>query len=142
MTARAAGARVVMHLHNYRLVCAVGTCFTRGADCTRCHGRNTLPGAVLACRGGRGEAAVYAAGLTLWQRRLASCVDVFAGPSAAARERLHGLGAPLGGRAAVVPHVVRAFADGSRAADGRHVLAASRPAPAYGRETAIVARAP
>ena len=27
--ARAAGARVVLHLHNYRLVCAVGTCFTR-----------------------------------------------------------------------------------------------------------------
>src|SRR5206468_3576759 len=42
--ARAAGARTVLHLHNYRLVCAVGTCFTRGADCTRCHGANTLPG--------------------------------------------------------------------------------------------------
>jgi glycosyltransferase involved in cell wall biosynthesis len=135
--ARAAGARVVMHLHNYRLVCAVGTCFTRGGDCTRCHGRNTLPGAVLACRGGRGEAAVYAAGLTLWQRRLAACVDVFAVPSAAARERLEVLGAPLGGRATVVPHVVRSFADGSRAADGRHVLVASRLAPEKGVEVAI-----
>jgi glycosyltransferase involved in cell wall biosynthesis len=135
--ARAAGARVVMHLHNYRLVCAVGTCFTRGTDCTRCHGRNTLPGAVLACRGGRGEAAVYAAGLSLWHRRLASCVDVFAVPSAAARERLEAIGAPLGGRAAVVPHVVRAFADGSRAADGRHVLVASRLAPEKGVEVAI-----
>ena len=39
-----AGARVVLHLHQYRLVCAVGVCFTEGADCTRCHGRNTLPG--------------------------------------------------------------------------------------------------
>src|SRR2546429_7253342 len=135
--ARAAGARVVMHLHNYRLVCAVGTCFTRGADCTRCHGRNTLPGGVLACRGGRGEAAVYAAGLTLWQRRLAACVDVFAVPSAAARERLEVLGAPLGGRTTIVPHVVRAFADGSRAADGRHVLVASRLAPEKGVEVAI-----
>lgn len=135
--ARAAGARVVMHLHNYRLVCAVGTCFTRGGDCTRCHGRNTLPGAVLACRGGRGEAAVYAAGLTLWQRRLAACVDVFAVPSAAARERLEVLGAPLGGRATVVPHVVRSFADGSRAAQGRHVLVASRLAPEKGVEVAI-----
>ena len=27
------------------------TCFTRGEDCTRCHGRNTLPGVRLACRG-------------------------------------------------------------------------------------------
>src|SRR4051812_45580536 len=34
--ARAAGARVVLHLHNYRLVCAVGTCFnSRGEDCVR-----------------------------------------------------------------------------------------------------------
>src|SRR5256884_4483948 len=69
--ARAAGARVVLHLHNYRLVCAVGTCFTRGADCTRCHGRNTLPGVRLNCRGeSRAESAAYAAGLALWQRRL------------------------------------------------------------------------
>ena len=37
--ARAAGARVVLHLHNYRLVCAVGTCFnSRGEDCVRCGG--------------------------------------------------------------------------------------------------------
>ena len=55
--AREAGARVVLHLHNYRLVCAVGTCFTRGEDCTRCHGRNTLPGVRLNCRGSRAEAA-------------------------------------------------------------------------------------
>src|SRR5215210_3053191 len=61
--AHAAGARVVLHLHNYRLVCAVGTCFTRGEDCTRCHGRNTLPGVALRCRGPAAEAAVYGAGL-------------------------------------------------------------------------------
>src|SRR5437764_162530 len=135
--ARAAGARVVLHVRSYRLVCGVGTCFTRGADCTRCHGRNTLPGAALACRGDRVEAAVYAAGLALWQRRLAGCVDVFVVPSAAARERLRALGAPLDDRAVVVPHVVRAFADGSRAADGRHALVASRLAPEKGVEVAV-----
>src|SRR5207253_10873930 len=86
--ARAAGARVVLHLHNYRLVCAVGTCFTRGGDCTRCHGRNVAPGIALSCRGDRAEAVVYGAGLALWQQRLASCVDVFAAPSEAARRRL------------------------------------------------------
>ena len=38
--ARDAGARTILHLHNYRLVCAVGTCFnSRGEDCTRCQGR-------------------------------------------------------------------------------------------------------
>jgi glycosyltransferase involved in cell wall biosynthesis len=137
--ARAAGARVVMHLHNYRLVCAVGTCFTRGADCTRCRGRNTLPGAALACRGDHAEAAVYAAGLALWQRRLAACVDVFAVPSAAALERLEVLGAPLDDRAVVVPHVVRTFAERSHAAEGAHALVASRLAPEKGIEVAIEA---
>src|SRR5947199_8626632 len=68
--AREAGARVVLHLHQYRLVCAVGVCFTDGAECTRCHGRNTLPGVVHRCRGSLVEAGVYAAGLALWQRRL------------------------------------------------------------------------
>ena len=34
--ARDAGARVVAHLHQYRLVCAVGICFTHGSACTRC----------------------------------------------------------------------------------------------------------
>ena len=66
------GRATVLHLHNYRLVCAVGTCFTRGADCTRCHGRDTRPGVRLNCRGTRAEAAVYGAALALWQRRLAA----------------------------------------------------------------------
>ena len=97
---RALGRRgIVLHLHNYRLVCAVGTCFTHGADCTRCHGRNTLPGVRLACRGDRGEAAVYGAGLALWQRRLAGAVDRFVVPSEAALQRLQLLGAPLDARA-------------------------------------------
>ncbi len=57
--AREAGARVVVHLHQYRLVCAVGICFTDGRECTRCHGRNTLPGVLRNCRGDAGEALVY-----------------------------------------------------------------------------------
>src|SRR3954470_3106236 len=62
--ARAAGARTVLHLHNYRLVCAVGTCVnSRGEDCTRCQGRDTRPGVRLKCRGGRVEALTYAAAL-------------------------------------------------------------------------------
>jgi glycosyltransferase involved in cell wall biosynthesis len=81
--ARAAGARVVLHLHQYRLICAIGVCFTQGAECTRCHGRNTLPGVLRNCRASRPEAIAYAASLALWQRR------------AFARERLRELGAPL-----------------------------------------------
>jgi glycosyltransferase involved in cell wall biosynthesis len=137
--AREANAQVVLHLHNYRLVCAVGTCFTRGADCTRCHGRNTLPGVRLACRGDRVEAAVYGAGLATWQRRLAAQVDRFVVPSESALQRLHALGAPLDGRAAVVPHPVRAFASASQAASGEHALVASRLAPEKGVHVAIEA---
>jgi glycosyltransferase involved in cell wall biosynthesis len=137
--ARAAGARIVLHLHNYRVVCAVGTCFTRGEDCTRCHGRNTLPGVRLACRGDRAEAAVYGAGLALHPRRLADAAHAFVVPSAFALGRLRELGAPLGHRAQVIASVQREFADSSRAASGRHALVASRLAPEKGVDLAIAA---
>jgi glycosyltransferase involved in cell wall biosynthesis len=93
--ARRAGARVVLHLHQYRLVCAVGVCFTEGAECTRCHGRDTSPGILRNCRGSRAEALAYGAGLALWQRRLAEQADVVIVPSRFARDRLRELGAPL-----------------------------------------------
>jgi glycosyltransferase involved in cell wall biosynthesis len=138
--AREAGARVVLHLHNYRLVCAVGTCFTRGEDCTRCHGRNTLPGVRLNCRGGsRAESAAYGASLALWQRRLAASADAFVVPSAFALRRLERLGAPLGGRARVIPSVQRTFAERSTAADGEYALYAGRLAAEKGAADAIAA---
>jgi glycosyltransferase involved in cell wall biosynthesis len=93
--ARGAGARVVLHLHQYRLVCAIGVCYTRGAECTRCHGRNTLPGVRLRCRGSLPEAVTYGAALALWQRRLVEQADALIVPSEFARERLRTLGAPL-----------------------------------------------
>jgi glycosyltransferase involved in cell wall biosynthesis len=137
--AREAGARVVLHLHNYRLVCAVATCFTRGEDCTRCHGRNTLPGVRLNCRGSRAEAVVYGASLSLWQRRLAEAVDAFVVPSAFALRRLEELRAPLGGRARVIPSVQRSFAAASGAAGGTFALAAGRLTPEKGFADAVAA---
>jgi glycosyltransferase involved in cell wall biosynthesis len=130
--AREAGARVVLHLHNYRLVCAVGTCFTHGEDCTRCHGRNTLPGVRLNCRDSAAEAVTYAAGLALWQRRLAASADAIVVPSAFALGRLRELGAPLGENASVLPSVQRQLAERSAAADGEYVLAAGRLTPEKG----------
>ena len=135
--ARAAGARVVLHLHNYRLVCAVGTCFTRGEDCTRCHGRNTFPGVRLACRGPRVEAAVYGAGLALHQRRLAAAVDAFVVPSEFALRRLHDLGAPLGDRARAIASVQRRFAERSPAAAGTYALYAGRLSYDKGVDVAV-----
>src|SRR3954469_8745546 len=135
--AREAGARVVLHLHNYRLVCAVGTCFTHGEDCTRCRARNTWPGVRLNCRGGsRAESAAYAAGLALWQRRMAAAGDAIVVPSAFARDRLLELGAPID-RARVLGSVQRDFAERSRAGEGSYVLAAGRLTPEKGFADAI-----
>jgi glycosyltransferase involved in cell wall biosynthesis len=136
--ARRAGARVVLHLHQYRLVCAVGVCFTRGAECTRCHGRNTLPGVALNCRGTGAEALVYGTSLALWQRRLVAQADAVIVPSAFARERLRELGAPLPWeRVHVVAPPLRGLAAGSLAAGGAHALVASRLAPEKGVDVAI-----
>ncbi|QEC46273.1 glycosyltransferase family 1 protein [Baekduia soli] len=136
---RAAGARVVLHLHNYRLVCAVGTCVDPGgADCTRCHGRDTLPGVRLGCRGSAAEAVAYGAALALWQRRTVAQADVIVVPSTAARDRLAGLGAPAAVRGAVVlGHVVRRHAERSSAAAGTGAVVVSRLAPEKGVEVAI-----
>lgn len=137
--ARGAGARVVLHLHNYRLVCAVGTCFnSRGEDCTRCRGIDTTPGVRLNCRGTGAEAAVYAAGLALQQRRLTAQADAIVVPSRAAAQRLRDLCAPVDPRRMhVVPHVMRSFATRSAAAEGAYALVASRLAPEKGIQTAM-----
>jgi glycosyltransferase involved in cell wall biosynthesis len=138
--ARDAGARVVLHLHNYRLVCAVGTCFnSRGEDCVRCQGRNTWPGARLNCRGGsRLEAATYAFGLAAYQKPLVRRSNVIVVPSRAAAARLAALRAPFDDPH-VVGHVVRDYAARSGAGSGTYALISSRLAPEKGIETAIEA---
>ncbi|MGO9488767.1 MAG: glycosyltransferase family 4 protein [Solirubrobacteraceae bacterium] len=138
--ARAAGARIVLHLHQYRLVCAVGVCFTAGRECTRCHGRNTVPGVLRNCRGNRGEALAYATSLALWQRRLLAQADVVVVPSRFARERLRELGAPLPwDRVRVLPPPVRvAEAVAAPQPPGRpYALVVSRLAPEKGVDVAI-----
>ena len=96
-------------------------CFTHGEDCTRCRGRNTLPGVRLNCRGGsRAESAAYAAGLALWQRRIAGAADAFVVPSAFALARLHdarrAARRPRAGDPLRAAHVRRALPSGRRAA--------------------------
>ena len=136
--ARQSGARVVAHLHQYRLVCAVGICFTGGRECTRCHGRNTLPGVLHNCRGDLAEAAVYAGALALWQRRTAALLDAAIVPSAFAATRLEALGAPLP-RTHVLPHPVRSFAADSQAGAGSYALFAGRLEPEKGLDVAVEA---
>jgi glycosyltransferase involved in cell wall biosynthesis len=137
--ARSAGARVVAHMHQYRSVCAVGVCFTHGSECTRCHGRNTLPGVLRNCRGGPGEAAVYAAALSLWQRRTVASMDAAIVPSEFALARLRELGAPLPAATHVLANPVRAFAPVSAAAAGTYALFSGRLEPEKGLGVAIEA---
>lgn len=148
VAAREAGARVVLHLHQYRLVCAIGVCFIEGRECTRCHGRNTLPGVVHNCRGSRSEALAYAASLALWQRRMAAAADATIVPSEFARERLRELGAPLDfERMHVLAPPVGLAPDGASlvasvgtggGSDGRaYALVVSRLAPEKGIDVAI-----
>jgi glycosyltransferase involved in cell wall biosynthesis len=138
--AREEGARVVLHLHQYRLVCATGVCFTGGQECTRCHGRNTLPGVMRNCRGSRAEALAYGASLALWQQRLLEQADAFIVPSEFARERLRELGAPLDWeRVHVLPPPVGLSQEVAETKSGSYALVVSRLAPEKGVDVAIEA---
>ena len=141
-SARAAGAAVVMHLHNLRLFCAIGVAARDGGPCFRCHHRNTLPGLLLNCRESIPEAAAYAAALARHQPAFFESVHRFVVPSGYAAGQSALLGVPPD-RIDVVPHYLpaEAFAETSRAADGGYALVAARLAPEKGVDTAIEAAA-
>lgn len=158
--ARAAGARVVLHLHNYRLVCAIGIAYREGEPCTRCHGRDTRPGVRLRCRGSLPEAAVYAAGIARQQPRLLAHADAIVTVSNAQLAMLGRLGVELdagsgalgggagaldesgalGGGAAnafVVTNAVERIAEESLAGAGTYALAAGRLVQEKGFDMAV-----
>jgi glycosyltransferase involved in cell wall biosynthesis len=136
--ARRAGARTVLHLHNFRLFCAVAVAYRDGAPCHRCRGRDTLPGLRLRCRGSLPEAAVYAAALASQQPRLFEHAERFVVLSRAHGRRLGELGLPAD-RASTLPNFVPAgeFAPASAAGRGRYALAAGRLVEEKGYDTAI-----
>lgn len=138
--AHAAGARTVLHLHNFRLFCAIAVAYRDGAPCFRCRGSNTLPGLRLRCRGSVGEAAVYAAGLHRQQPRLYANADRFIVLSKATGGRMHELGLP-GERTHVLGNFVPGpgFASASRAHEGTYALAIGRLVEEKGFEIAIAA---
>ena len=137
--AREAGARTVLHVHNYRLVCAVGTCTDpTGADCTRCHGTDTRPGLRHHCRGSRAEGVAYAVGIARGQAPTLAHVDAVAAPSRFALDRLGALGVDFGATPVhVVPGPVDHFAARSSAADGAYALIAARLSHEKGVDLAI-----
>jgi glycosyltransferase involved in cell wall biosynthesis len=138
--ARSEGARVVLHLHNFRLFCAIAVCFRDGESCFRCRGRMTLPGLALNCRGSLAESAVYAAALALHQPAVLEAVDVFVTPSRFAAGQLARLGLDPARIEVVANYLPQtAFAERSRAADGDYALALGRLADEKGFSTAIEA---
>jgi glycosyltransferase involved in cell wall biosynthesis len=140
--AKDAGTRVVMHLHNFRLFCAIGVCFRLGQPCFRCHGRSTAPGVALNCRHSLPEAAAYAYALSAHQPDVFNSVDRFVTPSDYAARQLEKLGLPEG-RTDVVPHYIGgpAPADRSRADRGQFALAFGRLSAEKGFDVAIDAAA-
>lgn len=138
--ARDAGARTVLHLHNFRLFCAIGVSFRFGEPCFRCHHGRTLPGLVLNCRGSVPEAVPYALGLHRQYPRLLELVDRFVAPSQYAAGQLARLGVPAE-RLEVLPHYLPddAFQNESRAAEGGFALFAGRLSAEKGVEAAIEA---
>jgi glycosyltransferase involved in cell wall biosynthesis len=140
--AREAGARVVLHLHNVRLFCATGLGERDGGPCTRCRGRNSLPGLVLNCRRSLPEAVAYATALSVHHPKVLASVDRFVTPSAWAAERVAFLGLPRE-RVETVPHALpaAAFAQRSAAGNGAYALVLSRLSPEKGVDDAIAAAA-
>jgi glycosyltransferase involved in cell wall biosynthesis len=140
--ARAAGARTVLHLHNFRTVCAVGVAYRDGAPCHACHGRDTLPGLRHRCRGSLGESAVYAAALHRQQPQLLGCSDVVAVLSGAQASRLRAFGVGLG-QVVTLPNFVAdgALAVASAAGAGEYALASGRLVEEKGFDTAVLAAA-
>ena len=138
--ARAAGARTVLHVHNFRLFCAIAVAYRDGAPCYRCRGRDTLPGLRLRCRGSVPEAAVYAAGLSRQQPHLFEYADRFIAVSAAHGQRLRELGLPTE-KMVTLPNFIpeNQFAAGSEAGEGEFGLIAGRLVEEKGYDTAILA---
>ena len=138
--ARSAGARTVMHLHNFRLFCAIAIGYRDGAPCFRCRGTDTTPGLRLRCRGSLPEAAAYALGLHRQQPRLLAHADALLAVSDATTQRLIDLGLPAG-RTTTLPNFVSdaQLAERSRADQGRHALVSGRLVAEKGFDTAILA---
>jgi glycosyltransferase involved in cell wall biosynthesis len=138
--ARAAGARTVLQLHNFRLFCAIGVAYRDGRPCHDCRGRNTLPGLVHRCRGSLAESAAYAAGLSAQQPRLIAGADrlIVLSDAHGALLRAHGLPAE---RTDTLPNFIPdgAIAVASRAHEGTYALVAGRLVPEKGFDTAISA---
>jgi glycosyltransferase involved in cell wall biosynthesis len=121
----ATGTPVAATLHNYSLLCPVGSMYRDGKVCTDCAGGLPLPAVRHGCyRGSRLASIPVAAATALNRRRLLDGVDRFFCISGAQRDTLVGLGLP-GARLAVKYNFVEEPAT-RRDGPGGHVLFVGR----------------
>jgi glycosyltransferase involved in cell wall biosynthesis len=134
--ARAAGAAVVMTLHNYRLLCLPATLYRDGSPCALCVGRAPLPGVRYACyRGSRAASAAIAASLVTHRAaKTFDRVSRFLAISAFVRDR-HVEGGIARGRIAVRPNF--AWPAEPRDGPGDYFLALGRLTPEKGLDTLL-----
>ena len=140
VAARKQGAKVVMHLHNFRVFCAIGTSYRDGRPCYRCQAGNTWPGVRLRCRGSLGEVLSYGYSLGAYYQRLLDSVDRFLTPSEFAADQLARMGLPPD-RISVIPNPAPsdAFVERSAAKAGEYALYVGRLSGEKGADTAILA---
>lgn len=138
---RRAGAATVLHLHNYRLFCAIGIAFRDGHDCFACARRRTWNGMTRNCRENAAEAIAYAVGIGAWQRRLIAAVDVFVSPTRQLADDLAGIGFDLPVEVVTTWLPNSEFARRTAAGSGTYALLAGRVAREKGVLVAIEAAA-
>ena len=144
--ARAAGARVVLHLHNYRLVCAIGVAYRDGEPCYPLPRRATRgPGVRHRCRGSLAERRRL-------RRRPRAPAAAPARRDRRARRgqrRARWRGSGRWGwsssrrrvRVTVLPNAVERIAEESFAGQGKYALAAGRLVQEKGFDMAVRAAA-
>jgi glycosyltransferase involved in cell wall biosynthesis len=102
-----AGVKTVLHLHNYRLLCANALLFRDGRICLDCVGRGSSPGVRHRCYRGLAPSVVAATTIRTWQSSgvVENDVNAFIVPTGWAKSLFIRGGLP-GDRIHVVPHFV------------------------------------
>lgn len=138
--ARDAGARVIMSLHDYRLVCPSGLCFREGSPCFDCLDRPLAwPGVVHGCY--RGRHSTVAPAVMIAVHRMAHTwsekVDRYVAPSLVQRDVLIAGGLPAE-RIDVIPNLVDPD-PGQGPLDGGYCLFVGRLEPHKGWQEMVSA---
>lgn len=139
--ARDAGAATVLHLHNYRLYCAIGTAFRDGHDCDECAPRATGAAIRHNCRESLAQSMTYSIGIKRAQKPTIAAVDRFVAPVGQVGRDMDRLG--LGVDVATLPSWLPdgEFANQSSAGAGEYGLFVGRVTQDKGVMVAIRAAA-